>query len=85
MPESPQPPKKKKKKRAKYIDDGHTVYSMAGLDPDAERKKGENVRLTRKERWAAIRAGLARYLPVLFLVLACFLAAAALLYFWLMY
>ena len=59
MPESPQPPKKKKKKRAKYIDDGHTVYSMAGLDPDAERKKGENVRLTRKERWAAIRAGLA--------------------------
>lgn len=76
---------KKKKKKAKFVDDGHTVYSMAGLDPDADKKQNGEIRLTRKERWAAIRAALSRYLPVLFLVLACFLATAALLYFWLMY
>lgn len=78
-------PKKNKKKKVKYIDDGHTVYSMEGLDPDAEkRKKAGDIRLTWKERWAVIRAALGRYLPILFMVMACFLIAGGLLYLWLM-
>ena len=62
--------KKKKKKKVVYIDDGHTVYSMEGLDPDAAKRKNAETNLT---------------LPILFLVLACFAVAAVLLYFWLMY
>ncbi len=76
---------KKKKKKVVYIDDGHTVYSMEGLDPDVAKRKNAETNLTRKERHALIRAGMARYLPILFLVLACFAVAAVLLYFWLMY
>lgn len=80
------PPKKKKRTKTKYIDDGHTIYSMEGLDPDAERKKkAGDIRLTRKERWAAIRAGLGRYLPILFMVLACFALAGGIVYLWLMH
>ncbi len=72
------------KRKKDYIDDGHTVYSMDGLD---ELRRGtdskKNVGLTRKERWAAIKAALAVYLPIFVGVLACFGIAALLLYFWL--
>lgn len=75
---------KPKKKKPKYVDDGHTVYSMAGLDGTSKQKE-EPVGLTRRERWAAIRAGLAHYLPPFLLVLGCFIVTGLLMYFWLMY
>lgn len=75
----------KKDKKRKYVDDGHTVYNMDGVD---EMRYGsnpkENVGLTRKERWAAIRAALAVFLPKFLLVLGCFAIVAILMYFWLM-
>lgn len=80
------PRKAKKKNKIKYIDDGHTVYSMEALDPDAEkRKQAGDIRLTRKERRAVIRAALGRYLPIVLMVIACFLITGAILYLWLMY
>ena len=49
-----------KPKKPKYVDDGHTVYSMENLT--GEKPKGEKPQLTGKERRAAIRAALAYYL-----------------------
>ena len=73
----------KKKKKPKFVDDGHTVYSMEGLDPAPRVKESDKVGLTRKERRAAIRAALAVYMPRVLLIVACFAAAALLIYFWL--
>ena len=75
--------KERKPKKQKYVDDGHTIYSMAGLDGYPEKK--DRPSLNRKERWAMIRAALAHYLPVLFLVIGAFTLTGLLLYFWLMY
>lgn len=76
--------KPKKKKKVKYIDDGHTVYSMEGLDEARGiKRRGDSVKLSRKERWAAIRAAFARFFPIFLGVVGCFSLAALLLYFWL--
>lgn len=80
-----EPPKpkarKRKKKKIKYVDDGHTVYSMENVGNRPP--KGEKLGLTRKERRAAIRAAFACYLPVFLGVLLCFTVAALLIFFWL--
>jgi len=76
-------PKKKKKKVVYIEDDGHTVYSMDGLDGGRRsKKKDETTRLSRKERRAAIRAAFETYLPMFIVVLVCFTLTALLLYFW---
>lgn len=75
---------KPKKVKTKYIDDGHTVYSMDNL-PGVTKRKDSDPLLNKKERWAAIRAAFAHYLPIFLLVLACFSVTALLLYVWLMY
>lgn len=77
--------KKKKKKKVIYIDDGHTVYDMNGLsgnEQDKKKNKEEKVHLSFKEKRAVIRAALERFLPVLFLVIACFTVTILLIYFW---
>jgi len=89
---------KKKKVKVIYVDDGRTLYDMDGVRrqnaiiPDKitntrlEREKNkdkEEARLERKERHAAIRAGYAVYLPILFGVLVCFAVVAVVMYFWL--
>ncbi len=56
---------------------------MEGLT-GKHRKDDEDAYLTKKERRAAIRAALGHYLPILFMVLACFTLTALLIYFWLM-
>lgn len=68
---------KKKKKRVPYVDDGHTIYDMSGVGRPGEMKRDarqekDPVGLTRKEKNAAIRAALGRYLPVLGIVLLAF-------------
>lgn len=73
------------KNKIPYEDDGHTVYSMENV-PDAFGKqngKKQQLGLNHKERFAAIRAALAVYLPRLLLVLGCFSVVAILLYLWL--
>lgn len=70
---------KGKKSKMKYVDDGHTVFSMEGLG----KRDKPAIELTGKERRALIRAAFARYLPALLGVLGCFSLAAVLLYFWL--
>lgn len=73
-----------KKDKQPYVDDGHTVYNMDGID---EMRHGsnpkKNVGLSGKERRAAIKAALAVFLPKFLLVLGCFGVTALLLYFWL--
>ncbi len=75
----------KKKKKQPYVDDGHTVYSMDGVDgPIWKRKKNEDkAGLSGKERRAAIKAAFATYAPIFFGVLACFAIATLLMFFWL--
>lgn len=91
--------KTKKKVKVIYVeDDGRTLYNMDGVRrqnaiiPDKitdnrlakeKNKDKEEARLERKERHAAIRAGYATYLPILFGVLACFAVVAVAIYFWL--
>ena len=72
---------KRKKKRIKYIDDGHTVYSMENVGNRPP--KGEKVGLTRKERRAVIKAAFAAYAPIFIGVLLCFTVAALLIFLWL--
>ncbi|MDE6397894.1 MAG: hypothetical protein K2L51_01080 [Clostridiales bacterium] len=74
---------RKKKQKIKYVDDGRTVYNMDGVGGARHREDDkENAGLSRKERRAAIRAGLETYLPVLLTALAAFTVVAVLLYFW---
>ncbi len=76
--------RKKKKKKAKYVDDGHTVYSMEGLtgkQPDPQ----DRPQMTGKERWALIRAAFSHYLPSFLIVLGSFIVVAVLIYLWLKY
>lgn len=72
---------KKKNKRA-FVDDGRTIYDMSGLNPDGK-KDNEPVGLSRKERWAAIRAAFLVYGRVFILVLAGFAVAGVLVWLWL--
>ena len=84
----PSKPKKerkiKKKKKVVYVDDGHTVYSMDALSKTPPRKPTDP-QLTRKERRAAIFAALGHFLPILLLVLTCFIATGLMLWLWLMH
>ena len=87
--------KRKKKVKVVYVDDGRTIYDMSGVTRpgqvifpekkdktkhDGKKDKKEQVGLTRAERWAAIKAAYAVYLPVLFGVLLCFSVAAILMF-----
>lgn len=75
---------KQKKPKIVYVeDDGHTVYSMDNVVNDGRKKDKERVKLARKEKFAAIRAALAVYLPRLLLVIGCFVLVGLLMYFWL--
>ena len=71
----------------KFVDDGRTLYDMSGLDDmhntGPRRTKKDGVSMTRSERRALIRAAFARYAPIFFGVLACFVLAGLLIYFWL--
>ncbi len=80
--ETEKKPAKVKKKKPKFVDDGHTVYSMEGLT-GGKRDDKDVPSLTGKEKRALIRAALARYLPMLLLVIGCFSVAALLVYLWL--
>ena len=74
---------KKKKNKVVYIeDDGRTVYSMENVGKKQRKKKDDDVKLTRAERRAAIKAALAHYLPILLLVIGCFCITGLALYFW---
>lgn len=83
-------PLKKEKQNKKavkqpYVDDGHTVYSMDGVNSplDGFRSKDDGAKLARAEKRAAIKAALQVYLPILLGVIACFVLVGALLYLWL--
>ncbi|MGN1043072.1 MAG: hypothetical protein ACI4SK_06280 [Christensenellales bacterium] len=68
----------------KFVDDGRTVYDMSNVGVGrTENKKDEGVKLRRKEKTAAIRAGFAVYTPIFLGVIACFTLVAVGLYFWL--
>lgn len=69
-----------KKNKKKYIDDGHTIYNMDGLSKHPK-VKSNDVNVTRKERFAMIRAAFRVYLPRLFLIILSFTLAFLLLYF----
>ncbi len=71
-----------KKNKREFVDDGHTVYDMSGVAPERYQKKSD-INLSKKEKGALIKAALAFYFPKLLGVLACFAAAALLLYLWL--
>ena len=73
---------KPKKTKIKYVDDGHTVYSMEGLTGKLPEEK-DRPNLTKKERRALIRAAFGHYLPPVLVALAGFTLAALLLYLWL--
>ncbi|HIW05335.1 MAG TPA: hypothetical protein H9690_04855 [Firmicutes bacterium] len=72
---------KKKKKRA-FVDDGRTIYDMSGLNPDGKKDK-EPIGLSRKERWAAIKAAFWVYGRVFLLVLIGFAIAGVFMWLWL--
>ncbi|MCH5162768.1 MAG: dipeptide ABC transporter ATP-binding protein [Clostridiales bacterium] len=69
-----------KKNKAKFVDDGRTVFSMEGLN---QRSSKPAVELTGKERRAMIRAAFAKYLPAFLGMIGSFSLAALLIYLWL--
>lgn len=76
--------KKDKPPKKEYVDDGHTIYSMDGLNPDYDAgEKKERAKLQKKEFWAAVKAGFAVFFPKFLMVVGCFALVALLLYFWL--
>ena len=76
--------KKKKKQKIVYApDDGRTIYSMENVGRNGRKKDKDGVNLTRKEKFAAIRAALGFYMPRLLLVLGCFIIVGLAMYFWL--
>lgn len=77
--------RKSTKGKQKYVDDGHTVYNMDGVNSplDSFRKKDDGAKLSRAEKWAAIRAALQVYMPRALGTIACFLLVGVLMYFWL--
>lgn len=76
--------KRAEKKKSAYVDDGHTVYDMSGLD-GGKKADRDDVGLTRSERRAAIKAALGRYMPIVLMTVVCFALVAALLSFWLIH
>lgn len=74
---------KNKQKKEKYIDDGHTIYDMNVEGMRGYREKKQTVGLSKKEKFACIKAALEVFLPKLLLVLFCFFITMVLIYFWL--
>ncbi len=74
--------KPEKPKKEKFVDDGHTVYSMEGLTGKLPEEK-DRPKLTGKERWALIRAAFAHYFPPVLIVVGSFTLVAVLIYLWL--
>lgn len=80
--------KKKNKPKVVYKpDEGQTIYSMAALEGktpedldkrEEERKK--RITVTRKERWAMIRAAFEVYGPILLMIIVGFSLAAVIVY-----
>lgn len=56
---------------------------MEGVDGKKAKDDKDEVKLTRKEKRAAIKAALAHYGPIFLMVLLCFSAAALLMLVWL--
>ena len=71
-----------KKEKQKYIDDGHTIYSM-NVDAKWSNSKKESIPVPKEERILLIKAAFRAYFPKLLLVLICFALTIILLYFWL--
>ena len=74
-----------KNKKQKYIDDGHTIYSM-DVDADWNNQKEKNknsIYVSKEENRVLIKAALKAYFPKLLIVLAGFGIAIILIYFWL--
>lgn len=77
---------KNKKNKPKYVDDGHTIYSM---DVDAKwnktRKNSDKnaVFVSKEEKRKLVKAAFIAYFPKLLLVIAGFTLAFILIYFWL--
>ena len=78
---------KKKSKVVYKEDDGQTIYSMSALygrtpeEQEAYEKKLKNrIDVTRRERWAMIKAAFTVYGPLMLVVIASFGIAALLLY-----
>lgn len=77
--------KSQKSKKQKYVDDGHTVYNMDGVQSPfaAFKKKEDKEGLSRAEKRAAIKAAFQVYLPVVLSSIACFVVVGVLMYLWL--
>lgn len=74
----------KQKEKKKYVDDGHTIYSM-DVDAKWNHKSSDknSIYVSKKEKRMLIKAAFIAYFPKLLLILACFTAAIILMYFWL--
>ncbi len=75
--------KPKKKQRVPYVDDGHTIYDMSCLRKPGEGAEQNGVGLTRREKWAAIRAAFCHYIPALLITIGAFGITLLLMYLWL--
>ena len=78
---------KKKSKVVYKEDDGQTIYSMSALygrtpeEQEAYEKKLKNrIDVTRRERWAMIKAAFTVYGPLLLMMVGSFTIAAFLMY-----
>lgn len=71
-----------KKEKQKYIDDGHTIYSM-DVDAKWSNSEKQSIPVPKEERTLLIKAAFRAYFPKLLLVLICFTLTIILLYFWL--
>ena len=78
---------KKKSKVVYKEDDGQTIYSMSALygrtpeEQEAYEKKQKNrIDVTRRERWAMIKAAFTVYGPLLLMMVGSFTIAAFLMY-----
>lgn len=73
-----------KKKKVKYIDDGHTIYSMDVDAPWSEKKVDkEKSYVSKEEERLLIFAAFRAYFPKLLIVLLGFGLAIILIYLWL--
>ncbi len=72
-----------KEEKQKYIDDGHTIYSMEVDAKWSKDKKNKSIPVPKEDRKLLIKAAYRAYIPKLLLVLLCFGLTIILLYFWL--
>lgn len=72
-----------KKNKQKFIDDGHTIYNM-DVDGMPKRKQAKaKIYVTPEEKKAMIKAALSHYLPILGIVIGCFIIAMLIILVWL--